>query len=63
MLKKLKTNIGELRNFLILWITQSFSSLGSAMTNFALVIWSYQQQGSALTTSLLAICSYAPLSF
>lgn len=30
------------------------------MTNFALVIWSYQQQGSALTTSLLAICSYAP---
>jgi DHA3 family macrolide efflux protein-like MFS transporter len=60
MLKNLKTNIGELRNFLILWITQSFSALGSAMTNFALVIWSYQQQGSALTTSLLAICSYAP---
>ncbi len=30
------------------------------MTNFALVIWSYQQEGSALTTSLLAICSYAP---
>ena len=30
------------------------------MTNFAVVIWSYQQQGSALTTALLAICSYAP---
>ncbi len=60
MLKNLKTNIGELRDFLILWITQSLSALGSAMTNFALVIWSYQQQGSALTTSLLAICSYAP---
>ncbi|HCD42201.1 MAG TPA: MFS transporter [Lachnoclostridium sp.] len=60
MIINLKTNIGELRTFLILWITQSFSALGSAMTNFALVIWSYQQQGSALTTSLLAICSYAP---
>lgn len=60
MIKNLKTNIRELRTFLILWITQSFSALGSAMTSFALVIWSYQQQGSALTTSLLTICSYAP---
>ena len=60
MIKNLKTNIRELHTFLLLWITQSFSALGSAMTNFALVIWSYQQQGSALTTSLLAICSYAP---
>lgn len=60
MIKNLKMNIRGLRTFLILWITQSFSALGSAMTSFALVIWSYQQQGSALTTSLLAICSYAP---
>ncbi|OKP97038.1 MFS transporter [Paenibacillus sp. P46E] len=60
MIKKLKTNVRELRTFLILWITQSFSALGSAMTSFALVIWSYQQQGSALTSSLLVICSYAP---
>lgn len=28
----------ELRFFLILWLTQAFSSLGSAMTNFALSI-------------------------
>ena len=41
-------------------MTQSFSALGSSMTSFALVVWSYQQQGSALTTSLLSICSYAP---
>jgi len=49
-----------LRGFLILWLTQSFSSLGSAMTSFALVVWSYQQQGSALKTALLSVCSYAP---
>ncbi|MFA9466696.1 MAG: MFS transporter [Velocimicrobium sp.] len=60
MIINFKTTAGELRSFLILWITQSLSALGSAMTNFALVIWSYQQQESALTTSLLAICSYAP---
>lgn len=50
----------ELRPFIILWLTQSFSSLGSAMTNFALVIWIYQKSGSALTTALLTVCSYAP---
>ena len=46
--------------FLLLWVTQSFSELGSSMTNFALVVWSYQQHGSALTTALLTVCSYAP---
>lgn len=55
-----RTTIGELRQFLILWSTQSLSSLGSSMTNFALVVWSYQAKGSALTTALLSVCSYAP---
>ncbi len=50
----------ELKFFIILWVTQSFSSLGSAMTNFALVIWLYQNSGSALKTALLTVCSYAP---
>ena len=57
MKPKIKGGLGP---FLLLWSTQSLSSLGSAMTSFALVIWSYQQQGSALTTSLLSVCSYAP---
>ena len=59
-MKTIQTLFRELRTFLLLWVTQSFSALGSAMTSFALVVWSYQQQGSALTTSLLSICSYAP---
>ena len=57
---KLKTFIRELHSFLILWSTQSLSSLGSSMTGFALIIWSYQQQGSALSTALLSVCSYTP---
>lgn len=52
--------INELRFFIILWLTQAFSSLGSAITNFALVIWLYQNSGSALTTAMLTVCSYAP---
>lgn len=51
---------GSLRPFLILWSTQSLSTLGSSMTAFALVLWSYQTQGSALSTALLSVCSYAP---
>lgn len=52
--------IKELRYFIILWLTQSLSAFGSAMTNFALVIWLYQDSGSALSTALLTVCSYAP---
>lgn len=56
----MKNTLKELKPFIILWLTQSFSALGSAMTGFALVIWVYQGSGSALTTALLTICSYAP---
>jgi len=52
--------IGSMRGFLALHLTQALSSLGSAMTNFALIVWSYQAEGSALTTALLSVCSYAP---
>ncbi len=50
----------ELKYFIILWLTQSFSALGSSMTSFALIIRLYQDSGSALTTALLSVCSYAP---
>lgn len=58
---KHKTDLSRsLRPFLILWSTQSLSTLGSSMTAFALVLWSYQARGSALSTALLSVCSYAP---
>ncbi|SCI74171.1 enterobactin exporter EntS [uncultured Clostridium sp.] len=59
-MKNIWSTLGELRGFLILWCTQTLSTLGSAMTNFALVIWAYQQTGSALSTALLTVASYAP---
>lgn len=59
-MKNIWSTLGELRGFLILWCTQTLSTLGSAMTNFALVIWAYEQTGSALSTALLTVASYAP---
>ncbi|MDO5418131.1 MAG: MFS transporter [Lachnospiraceae bacterium] len=58
-MKKINT-IHEMQTFLILWSGQAFSALGSAMTAYALVIWTYQQEGSALVTAFLMISSYTP---
>ena len=49
-----------LKEFYILWSTQSLSQLGSAMTGFALTLWLYEKTGSALSTAALTICTYAP---
>lgn len=50
----------ELKPYLMLWSTQTLSTLGSGMTGYALVLWLYLQSGSALQTALLSICSYGP---
>ena len=52
--------ISEMRGFLLLWGSQLISGLGSAMTGYALVIWSYTQKGSALVSAMLMVCTYAP---
>lgn len=59
-MNKLSGSLRGMRGFLTLWLTQAFSALGSSMTAFALVVWSYQAEGSALSTALLTVCSYAP---
>jgi len=46
--------------FIVFWLSQTVSQLGSAMTGYALVLWVYGQTNSALSVSLLTLCSYAP---
>lgn len=55
----MKTN-KSMPQFILLWLTQSLSALGSAMTSYALVLWLYGESGSALYTAMLTITSYAP---
>ena len=59
-MNKIKQGLREIGPFLLLWSTQALSGLGSAMTAYALVLWSYGQHGSALRTALLMVCSYTP---
>ncbi len=50
----------DFKKFIIFWLSQSVSQLGSAMTSFALTIWAYQQTNSAMAVSLITFCSYFP---
>lgn len=50
----------SLKNFYVLWSTQSLSQLGSSITAFALTLWLYEKTGSALSTAALTICTYSP---
>ena len=50
----------ELKSFLLLWSSQAVSSLGTAMTEYALIVWTYRQEGTALSITLLTLCSFAP---
>ncbi len=59
-MNKILNALAETRVFLALWLSQSFSGLGSSMTAYALVIWSYEQKDSALATAILMVCLYAP---
>ena len=48
------------RRYIILWLSQCISQLGSSMTSFALVLWAYGQSHSALSVSLMSFCDYVP---
>ena len=57
---KRKNTFSALRGFLLLWGSQTVSELGTAMTDYALVIWVYGQKGTASSVTLLTICAFLP---
>lgn len=50
----------KMYNFMIFFISQTVSELGTSMTGFATVIWMYSKSGQVMSASLLAICSTVP---
>ncbi len=48
------------KKFIIFWLSQAVSQLGSAMTGFALILWVYSVRHSAMTVSLMTFCNYVP---
>lgn len=55
------TKPGGLRGFLLIWVGQIFSMVGSQMTNFAMGIWAWQKTGQATPLALIAFFSFTPL--
>jgi MFS family permease len=50
-----------MRGFIIVWIGQVFSMIGSQMTQFAMGIWAWEQTGQATPLALVGFFSFAPL--
>lgn len=50
----------QFHKYILFWLSQSISQLGSAMTSFALILWTYQQERSAMAVSLMSFCNYIP---
>lgn len=48
------------KTFILFWLSQCISQLGSAMTGFALILWTYEQSSSVMSVSLISFCSYIP---
>lgn len=48
------------KKYIVFWLSQSLSQLGSAMTGFAMILWAYSIQHSAMTVSLMSFCNYVP---
>lgn len=50
-----------LRGFVLVWIGQVFSMIGSQMTHFAMGIWAWEKTGQATPLALIGFFSFAPL--
>lgn len=49
-----------LKKYILFWFGGSVSQLGSAMTSFALILWTYTQTNSAMAVSLMSFCNFLP---
>ncbi|MBD2690467.1 MFS transporter [Anabaena catenula] len=53
-------NPASMRNFLIVWLGQLVSTIGSNMTGFAIEIWAWEITGKATTLTLVGFFSLLP---
>ena len=58
-----KHSFKQLHSFLLLWGSQTVSQLGTAMTDYAIIIWVYSRKGTASSVTLLTVCTFLPTIF
>ena len=57
---KKKIDSASIRNFIIVWIGQLVSNIGSSMTSFAISIWAWEITGQATTLTLVGFFTLLP---
>jgi DHA3 family macrolide efflux protein-like MFS transporter len=62
-MEALSTRPSGMRAFIIVWIGQVVSLLGTAMTTFALTLWTYQITGKATPLAMVGFFFVAPIVF
>ena len=55
-----QSSLTGMRGFTIIWLGQFTSMLGSAMTNFALTIWAWEETGTATALALTGLAFVLP---
>lgn len=50
----------SMRTFTAIWMGQMVSTIGSYMTNFAVIIWAWELTGSATALALVSFFSQLP---
>ena len=58
-----KHSFRQLHSFLLLWGSQTVSQLGTAMTDYAVIIWVFARKGTASSVTLLTVCAFLPTIF
>ncbi len=58
-----KHSYKQLYSFLLLWGSQTVSQLGTAITDYAVIIWVYSRKGTASSVTLLTVCTFLPTIF
>ena len=58
-----KHSLKQLYSFFLLWGSQTVSQLGTAMTDYAVIIWVYSKKGTASSVTLLTVCTFLPTIF
>ena len=58
--KGIHTMNNSFKRYIVFWLSQALSQLGSSMTSFALILWVYTQKGTAMTVSLMTFFNFIP---
>jgi MFS transporter, DHA3 family, macrolide efflux protein len=53
-------NDRSIKKFLVVWMGQLISLVGSGLTSFALGIWVYQRTGSITKFAIISVCVMLP---